>query len=204
MHSGNVGRDREALREAMVGVVAEHGWPGTSVGRVAHGAGLDPARFYDCYRSLEECYGAVYDRMLVRVVRTAKRAVASRELTVCLDAWERQLDAILGGVLAFFALEPALARTCLVEVHAVGPVGRRRRDAALGAFASYLEGMRLTHGAPLPPLAAEMIALGTAELIRSRVARGETDDLPELLAELRLLWQTTVERHAPPAVAPAA
>jgi len=197
MQSGTVGRDREALREALVCVVAEHGWAGTTVARVARVAGIPPARFYDSYRSLEECYGAAYDRMMSRVVRTAKRAVASRDLALGQDAWERQLDAILGAVLAFFALEPALARACLVEVHAVGPVGRGRRDAALGSFASYLEGLHLTHGEPLPPLAAEMIALGTAELIRNRVARGETDGLPDLLGDLRLLWQTTVEDHVP-------
>lgn len=192
MQSRTVAGDREALREALVGVVAEHGWRGATVGRVSRAAGVEPERFYDCYRSLEQCYLAAYDRMMTRVVRTAIRAVASRDLELGPRAWQRQLDAILGAVLAFFALEPALARTCLVEVHAVGPAARARRDAALGTYASYLEGLRLSHGEPLRPLAAEMIALGTAELIRARVARGDTDGLPDLLPELRQLWDAPV------------
>jgi hypothetical protein len=47
----------------------------------------------------------------------------------------------------------------------------------------------------MPPLAAELIVLGTTELIITRVARGEAEQLPNLLPDLRRLWVTTVERH---------
>lgn len=196
MGSGMAARERDALCHALTRVVSEHGWSGASADRVAREAGIDPPRFYDHFRSLEHCFVAVYDRMLARVARTAKRAIASRTLTLGSDAWQEQLDALFSGVLMFFSLEPALARTCLVEVLPAGPAARARRDDALDRFTSYVEGLRLAHGEPMPPLAAELIVLGTTELIHTRVARGEAEQLPTLLDELRQLWFTTVEQHA--------
>ncbi len=203
MASGSGDTKRDALCHALTRVVAEHGWTGASPERVAREAGLAPHELYDHFRSLEHCYVAVYDRMMVRLSRTAIRAVATRTLALGRDAWQEQLDAIFSAALAFFSVEPALARTCLVEVLAAGPAARERRDEALGRLTSYVEGLRLTHGEPMPPLAAEMIALGTTELMYTRVARGEAERLPELLPELRQLWFASVAEQtaAPVAVA---
>jgi AcrR family transcriptional regulator len=195
MESGIAAPERDALCHALTRVVSERGWSGTSPDRVAREAGLVPPEFYDHFRSLEHCLLAVYDRMLARVARTAKRAVASRTLALGTDAWQEQLDALFSGMLMFFSLEPALARTCLVEVMHAGPAARARRDDALDRFTNYVEGLRLSHGEPMPPLAAELIVLGTTELIHTRVARGEAEQLPTLLTELRRLWFTAVEQQ---------
>lgn len=206
MESGIAALERDALCHALTRVVSERGWTGASPAGVAREAGIAPERFYDHFRSLEHCFVAVYDRMLARVTRTAKRAVATRTLTLGRDAWQEQLDALFSGVLMFFSLEPALARTCLVEGLSAGPAARARRDDALDRFTSYVEGLRLTHGEPMPPLAAELIVLGTTELIYNRVARGEAEQLPALLTDLRRLWFTTVEQQTggrEPAVAAA-
>jgi AcrR family transcriptional regulator len=195
MESGIAAPERDALCHALTRVVSARGWAGTSPSLVAREAGFAPQEFYDHFRSLEHCFVAVYDRMLARVTRTAKRAVATRTLTLGGEAWQEQLDALFSGVLMFFSLEPALARTCLVEGLLVGPVARARRDDALDGFTNYVEGLRLTHGEPMPPLAAELIVLGTTELICTRVARGEAEQLPALQPELRRLWFTTVEQQ---------
>ncbi|HWM09592.1 MAG TPA: TetR/AcrR family transcriptional regulator [Solirubrobacteraceae bacterium] len=181
--------------------MAEHGWVGATPDRVAREARVHPPEFYDHFRSLEACYLAVYDRMLGRVSRTALRLVAARTRPPGVDAWQEQLDAIFSGLLLFFSLEPALARTCLVEVLSAGPAARARREAALDDFARYVESLRLSNGEPMPPLAAELIALGTTDLLYRRVARGETEQLPTLLPELRQLWLTTVEQHTDAPVA---
>jgi AcrR family transcriptional regulator len=199
MASGNADTSHEALCHALVRVVAEHGWKGVSAERLAREAGLAPHELYDHFRSPEHCLAAVHDRMLERVSRTAARAVASRPLGLGTDAWRDQLETVLGSVLTFFSLEPALARTCLVEILEAGPHARARRDDALDRFTAYVEGLRLTHGEPMPPLAAELIVLGTTDLIYTRVARGEAEDLPSLLPELRCMWDASVERHATPA-----
>ncbi|HEX2070695.1 MAG TPA: TetR/AcrR family transcriptional regulator [Thermoleophilaceae bacterium] len=195
MESGIAAPEREALCHALTRLVSEHGWVGATPSRVAREAGVAPHGFYDHFRSLEQCYLAVFDRMLARMTRCARRAVASRTLALGADAWQEQLDAIFSCVLTFFSLEPALARTCLVEGLSAGPAARARRDDALGRFTSYVEGLRLTHGEPMPPLAAELIVLGTSELIHTRVARDEAEQLPTLLPELRQLWLVTVEQQ---------
>lgn len=194
---------REALCHALTRVVAEHGWSGASVDRVAREARLPPHEFYDHFRSLERCYLAVYNRMLARLTRTAQRSAATRTLTLGHGAWQEQLDALFTGFLSFFSVEPALARVCLVEVRNAGPAARARRDEAIGRFSAFVEGLRLTHGEPMPPLAAELIVLGTTELIHTRVARGEAEQLTDLLPDLRRLWFTTVAEHAEPEAVPA-
>lgn len=185
--------DRDALHSAFPRVVAEFGWAQTSTARVAHEAAIPAHEFWNHYRSLEHLFVEVYDRMMERVTRTAIRAVASSTLTLGREAWEDQLDAIMTGVLAFFSLEPALSKTCLVEVLDAGPAARARRDDALARFTGYVEGLRLSHGEPMPALAAEMIVLGTVDLIYSRVARDEAETLLDLLPELRQLWRASVE-----------
>jgi len=200
--SGSVTTGHEALSHALVRVVAERGWAQTSPQRVAREAGLPPHEFWDHYRSLEHCFVKVYDRMLARLMVSATRAVASRPLTLGRQAWQDQLEAAIGAVLTFLSVEPMLARACIVEGLAVGPIAREHRDAALGRFVSYVEGLHLSHGEPMPPLAAEMIALGTYELIYTRVARGEAEQLPDMLPELRRMWTASVEAHSPPVPAP--
>jgi AcrR family transcriptional regulator len=206
-HVGASGRpvdaDREALLNALPRVVAEHGWEGTSPARVAREAGIPPQEFWNHYRSLEHLFVEVYDRMMERLTRTAIRSVASGTLTLGREAWQDQLDAIMTGVLAFFSVEPDLARTCLVEVLSVGDDARARRDDALGRFANYVEGLRLSHGEPMPALAAEMIALGTLDLIYNRVERGEAERLSEILPDLRQMWQETVDGASAAEPAPA-
>jgi hypothetical protein len=48
---------------------------------------------------------------------------------------------------------------------------------------------------------SELIVLGTTELIHNRVARGEAEQLMDLLPQLRQLWFTTVAEHREPAAA---
>lgn len=194
-----VATPRERLCRALTSVVDERGWQGASPDVVARAAGLTVNDFYDSFRSLEHCFVAVYDRMMERLSRVAERAVAAVPDAPEGDAWGRQLDAAIGSVLWFFAVEPALARTCLVEVHNAGPAARGRRDDAHGQFADFVESLRLTHGQPTSPIAAEVIVLGTSMLIHRRVARGESEQLPLLLPELRQMWASTVTRHAEPA-----
>lgn len=194
MATGSVD-SRDALCHALVRVVSECGWTSASTARIARDAGLAPHEFYDHFRSLEDCFLHVHDRMMARLVRTSSRAIASHPLALGRAAWETQLEAAIGATLLFFSVEPALARTCLVEVLAAGPRARARREQALGSFAGYVEGLRLSHGGPMPPLAAEMIVLGTTDIICRRVARGEADRLPELLPELRRLWLSSVAEH---------
>jgi AcrR family transcriptional regulator len=198
VQSGRLATEKERLCRALTSVVDERGWTGASPGLVAREAGLTTNEFYDQFRSLEHCYIAVYEWMLARVSRLAQHALADRTLAPGHAAWREQLDAVLGSVLWFFALEPALARICLVEVLNAGAEARARRDEALDRFASFVEGLRLTHGQPMPPVAAEVIVLGTTKLIYTRVARGEAESLPSLLPELRELWATTVTEHVEP------
>lgn len=190
--------EQEALCLALPRVVGEHGWARTTPDRVAREAGLAPVEFWDHFRSLEHCYAAVYDATVARLTRTATRAVATRTGGLGRDAWQEQLGAGIGAALAFLALEPVLARTCVVEVLAAGERARDRRDATLACFTSQVEGLRFTHGEPIPPLAAELIVLGTYTIVYRHVAHGQTERLPEVLPDLRRMWLASVGQAVAP------
>lgn len=200
MPSGRLTTDRERLCHAFARVVDERGWAGASPGSVAREAGLTTNEFYDQFRSLEHCCLAVYDGMAGRLGGLVERSLETRAATAGPLSWEDQLETVFSTVLWFFALEPALARTCLVEILFAGSAARARRDRALGQFTAYVESLRLAQGQPMPAVAAEVIALGTTDLIQRRVARGETEGLPELLPQLRELWTTSIGEHAGTAV----
>lgn len=184
----------DALCHALPRVVSHRGWSRTTPERVAREAGLEASEFWNHYRSLEHCFVAVYDGMVARLARSATRAVATRATELGRCAWQEQLDAGIGAVLAFLSLEPMLARTCIVEVLAAGTYARGRRDATLAYFTSQVEGLRFTHGEPIPPVAAEMIVLGTYAIVFRRVASGETERLPAVLPDLRRMWLAHVSQ----------
>lgn len=200
--SGRLTTETERFCDALTRVVDERGWSGATPGSIAREAGLTTNEFYDRFRSLEHCYVEVYDGMIGRLGQLVEQALATRAATPGERCWEDELEVVLGTVLWFFALEPALARTCVVEFASAGDAARRRRDDALSQFIAYVESLRLAHGEPMPAVAAEVIALGTAELIQTRVARGEAESLPELLPELRRLWCATVDDHSSAAATP--
>lgn len=189
--------EREALFDALAAIVDGDGVAAATPEGVARRAGLPPEAFGYHFSSVRDCLLSMYDDALGGLTDSVDRAVAeSAGADGEWSGWRARLEAGFGAALDFIAGDPARARACVVEAPSVAPEARSLRDAMLERYIGHLEGLRLAHGEPVPPLAPEMIVRGTHDLVHARVARGETARLRELLPDLRYVWLVPfVGRH---------
>jgi len=164
---------------AVAEVVFEEGYHAASVAKIVGAAGVSRNCFYDHFSNKEECFLAAYDATLARLVSYMHAA--------CDDAqdWPARLEAELGAFLRFSAAEPALAWLCIVEVLAAGPRSLARRDATISAFVARLQ--RRSENA-VPETMTRVLVGGVYELVYTRMLRGESAALPDLLPEIVYVW----------------
>jgi AcrR family transcriptional regulator len=171
---------RERLIAAMAEVVAAVGYEEASVERVLVQAGMSRRTFYELFRDKEDCYLAVYEHTMRRVLRTVAEAYLECEQPA------RRIEAALEAFLRFCAEEPRLARACVVEVFAAGPRARELRAEAMERLAAMMEHAlgQLRDDDRLDRLSARALVGAVHELIYLPVDRLETEELPELAGEI--------------------
>lgn len=164
---------RRRLREAIVEEVASRGYAGTSVAHVIGRAGVSRKSFYELYENKEACFLHACDDASERVrALFAGSCDDDRPHVACV---ERGLQALLDCC----AAEPSFARTFVVEALSAGDAARERRDAAIRDAAR-----RIAPPGAVPDLLPEAIAGGIWAILYSRIARGETTELPRLRGQL--------------------
>src|SRR4051794_25349257 len=108
---------RGRLIEAIAHVVADKGYPQTTVADVIERAGVSRKTFYEHFHGKEACFLAAYDTGVAVLLDTV-----------------RAVEGIRGRVRAYLDLldaEPAFARTFLIEVRAAGPKALQRRRESM-------------------------------------------------------------------------
>ena len=143
-------------------------------------AGVSRRTFYEQFENKEMAFLAAYDEVVARLLRRVEEAVAAeRELV-------ERVRAGIGAFLEFVALEPAVARVCIVEVLAAGPEAVSRRRKTMRTFADVMERTATVGEKPRvsPALTAETLVGGLHEVVYTRVLRGEAHKLPALLPDL--------------------
>jgi AcrR family transcriptional regulator len=164
-----------------VEVVAERGTAGTSVGLVIVRAGVSRRVFYERFAGLEECLIAVLDMALERAAPLVVEAFDDSTPT---HPWQDGMRCALGGMLAFFDEEPALARVCMVEMGAAARVVRAHRERILQAFGALVLA-RIDPDVSHPsPLAAEGIYASVLGIVNARLVGDRQGPLLELLGPL--------------------
>jgi AcrR family transcriptional regulator len=170
---------REAILEAMVRVVGREGYKATSVADVIEEADTSRTTFYKYFDDKHDCFLAAYDMVVDRVV---EEVVASCDGT---QDWVERVRIGLTTIVDLFALEPALARTAIVEVAAAGADARRRHWDAVSKFTEFLEeGKEVAGDRELPDNIALMAAGAVSGLIFDELLTGRAERLPKLLPEL--------------------
>jgi AcrR family transcriptional regulator len=98
------------------------------------------------------------------------------------EDWRAQLRAGLRAYLDCLTVEPAFARTWLLEIHAAGPAAQAARDATLRRFAErYRASFEASGAARLPDdEALFVLAAGVDQLVCARLRAGALDDLDGL------------------------
>lgn len=169
---------RARIMQALVDVLAERGFAGTTIALVVTRAKVSTRTFYELFAGLEECLIVIMDSALEQVV-----AIASRELAMA-ESWQQGLRSALAAVLTFFDREPALARVCIVEALAGGPAVLKHREGVIEAFRSpVIE--RIKRDVPaIAPLVAEGMMSSVLGIMHTHIVKDEYGPFIELLGPL--------------------
>ena len=73
------GSQRERMLQAIVELVAESGYAGTTVGGIAARAGVSRTTFYEQFATKEECFQAAYDAVVEQMVEAIVAAMTPVE-----------------------------------------------------------------------------------------------------------------------------
>jgi AcrR family transcriptional regulator len=175
-----VSSQRERLLDATSRAVSETGYRALTVAAILQRAGVSRKTFYEHFADKEECFLAAYDVVTEGLLHGVTHAYEQP------GPWRRRVRAGLAEFLRLLAAEPAFARMCIVEVLAAGPRALERRDDAMRMFTVFFDaGLREVPADVTPsPLAGESVVGAIYELVYTRIRRGETAQLPDLLDDL--------------------
>ena len=188
--SGRHGLTREAvvtsqrtrLIDAMAQIVAEKGYPATTVADVVECAGVSRRTFYEQFDDKEACFLAAYDAGLAAVLGRVSEAVEVNPTA----GWRERARLGVEAFLALLASEPAFAQALQVEILTAGPAALDRRTGMLAMFAGIWRNVHERARAEEPALPAlpdevfTILSAGLEELIRDCVRTRGVAAVPEL------------------------
>jgi AcrR family transcriptional regulator len=177
---------RTRILTAMRELVATHGYHDVPVASVIQHAGVSRKTFYELYSSKEECFVAIYEQEMERVLAPTLHAFEGSE------PWVDRLRTALGVLLGTLATDPAAARICFVEVLAAGPLALERRAKAYAAldplFAPPAAGSPTAEQDATPLAPTRAIVAGSVgyltETLHREIGAGRTSELPKLRGQL--------------------
>lgn len=159
---------RDQAERILLGVcdaVYDKGYGSTTLADIAKRASTSIRTFYAHYESKEEAFIDAVD--LAHVQSEAAMRAASRRA----PDWPHAVRSGLAALCNYYAAEPPLAETVIVEVHAAGEMALRRHEESLASIAALLEpGYELAPGAP--EIAPAAIAAATDSLLYDAIRAG--------------------------------
>jgi AcrR family transcriptional regulator len=162
----------QRIIRAFAAVVAEKGYPATTIADVCAAAGISQTTFYLHFADKRDMVAAALDsggaQLLAATMPAARRAAD----------WPRAVRAAAQAICAFFASEPAIARLGMVHLYSAGPeliAGRDQTgiDLLRGLLAPAFD------GGEVPGLFVEATVGGIIGILYDRVLRGGPSDVLE-------------------------
>lgn len=164
----------ERILRALAAVVAEKGYPDTTVADVVERAGTSQRTFYEHFKNKEDAIVAALDsgsaHMLAAALPAFRRA----------PDWKHAVHDTIEAMFAFGAEEPEYARMGGVEMYAAGKRALDQRETVTEG----MEGL-LAPGYELkpetPPIAAEAVGGALYSLLYDHVNRKGPGTLPQIV-----------------------
>ncbi|HEY5044526.1 MAG TPA: TetR family transcriptional regulator [Solirubrobacteraceae bacterium] len=171
---------RVRLLTAAVEVVSEVGYRGMSTARVSARAGVSRKTFYDLFADREDCFLAVFDDAVARIVAVARAAFEGEE------CWRERVRGGLSSILEFIGDEPLLGALVVVDALGAGPRVLARRARCLETLSHIVDQGRseVKGGKGPPPMTAEGVVGGVFNVLHARMIDPDGRPLPELLNPL--------------------
>jgi len=184
---------RERLLAGMLRATAQLGYRELSVQDVLDRAGVSRPTFYEHFENKEDCFVAAFDAAAARL---RQRLASAAEPGA---GWRERLRLSLEELLRFVSEDPDAAMTLIVDARAACPPALARRDEMLDHFASCLDSQVRAEAPASQPapsaIAAAGIVGGIEALLYSRLNRGETDSIEDLLPSLMYFAVLPYEGH---------
>lgn len=163
----------ERLIRATAEVVAERGYPATTVGAIVERASTSLSTFYSYFVDREEAVLAALDSgasLLLAAVLPAYRRGAE---------WPQAIRGAFGAMFAYALDEPAFARLGAIEVYAAGGRALEQRDQVMDGLQVLLApGYELAPATS--PIAAEAIGGAVYALTYDQIRAAGPESLPEI------------------------
>jgi AcrR family transcriptional regulator len=168
------------ILEATADLIAEQGYPETTIEQIVRRARVGYATFYKHFADKQEAFLALLDAAGERTLYVVEEAY-DRET----GPWPDKVGAGLGALLQLIAGHPNVARACMVEALTAGDEAAARHEATLKRFAPLLRpGRELNpRGAELPATLEDTLAGGVLWVVSQRLIAGEVDQIRSLLPE---------------------
>jgi AcrR family transcriptional regulator len=171
---------RRRILEATADLVAEQGYPETTIEQIVRRARVGYATFYKHFADKQEAFLALFDAAIERTAYVVEEAYDGED-----GPWPDKVGAALGALLKIVAAHPNVARACMVEALTAGPAAAARHEAALKRFAPLLRpGRELNpRRERLPETLEDTLAGGVLWVVSQRLLAGEVAEIRALLPE---------------------
>jgi AcrR family transcriptional regulator len=178
--SAHIDQRRRILR-AVGELVAKRGYADVTVELIVKRAHVSYKTFYKHFSGKEDCFLALFDRVLLLSERAVNERLAEEP-----RPWAEQVALALRTVVELIVADPILARAVIVEAPAVGPGIRERYERATKALVPLFRAGRALNprGADLPETIEDTLAGSAFWSAYQRLIVGEAERLPDLLPEV--------------------
>ena len=179
------GSHRERLLAGMAAAIREHGYGPTTVAEVVANARTSRRTFYQHFADRDDCFLALFEVLAARTLEIITEGATGE------GPYLQRVDEALRAYLAQVAAEPALMRSMILELPAVGPAGVARDRETTDRMARQL--VVLVHEAaehdptvrPLSLEAALVVVAGFRELVVFALEHGrEPQELHAVAVDL--------------------
>jgi AcrR family transcriptional regulator len=159
---------------AFAAVVAEKGYPATTIADIAAAAAVSQTTFYAHFADKADALAAALDssgaQMLAATLPSARRA----------PDWPTAVRIAFEATCGFFAAEPAFARLRMVDVYSAGPEAIAVRDQAMTELLATLLGPAFSDRPAIPEVVLEAITGAVYGVFYERIRGGGAAELPAL------------------------
>jgi AcrR family transcriptional regulator len=178
---------RERLYGAAVAIASEKGYEAMTVADVLELSGVSRSAFYKHFAGKADCLVGAASELIEPVLQAIESTSGNRP---------REPREVFEGFLELLCSEPAAARVCFVELHAVGDAGEAVADRACEALSEAIVAIASEPGAPdSDPVLIRALVSGIRKLVHTRLSRGEESELGRLAPGL---WDWIASVKPPP------
>ena len=175
---------RTRIQDATTYVLAEHGYGAATIGEIVARAHVSRRTFYVHFETKEHCVLATFGAALECIADAVRAAYAAE------GEWDAAVADGLNQLMLILVEHPQTARTCFVEMSAVGDAAveplRAARSMCIDALGRALADR--PDGPAVDDIALEMGVGGLIALIRERLTADQAatlqDDLPQIAGVL--------------------